>query len=186
MTGPDEPSAAAVLAGEGEAIRQVQSWIQLAASGFRRKLDFEWDDLQQEFMLEVLEELRNGAWSGEGPLRAFVRRCVVHSCIDRVRYRDRWKMRDLSVVERRTHPSYADRTNYLALLDLARKLPDECRRMWRMIAEGLSYEEMAEALGVRAGTLRVRVLRCRRKATELRAEGAHSTRESQNTQGRVS
>lgn len=180
----DEPSVEAILAGEPDAIHLVQSWIGVAASGFRRKLDFEWDDLQQEFMLEVLEELRGGAWAGEGPLRAFVRRCVVHSCIDRVRYRDRWKMRDLSAVERRPHPSYRDRTNYLALLDLARRLPDECRRMWRMIAEGLSYEEMADAVGVRAGTLRVRVLRCRRRATELRAEPERSTRHQ--SRGKVS
>lgn len=173
--GPVEATADAILAGEPHAIRQVQSWIHVAASGFRRKLDFEWDDLQQEFMLEVLEELRDDAWSGEGSLRAFVRRCVVHSCIDRVRYRERWQMRDLSAVERRPHPSYRDRTNYLALLDLARRLPDDCRRMWRMIAEGLSYEEMADAVGVRAGTLRVRVLRCRRRATELRAEAGRAT-----------
>lgn len=170
----EEPSADAVLAGEPYAIRQIQTWIAAAASGFRRKLDFEWDDLQQEFMLEVLEELRNGAWSGEGPLRAFVRRCVVHSCIDRVRYRDRWRMRDLTLVEHRAHPSYRDRTNYLALLDLARRLPEECRRMWRMLAEGQSYEEMAEEVGVRAGTLRVRVLRCRRKASALRSESERS------------
>lgn len=183
-TGFEEPSADAVLAGEPYAIREVQAWIRIAASGFRRKLDFEWDDLQQEFMLEVLEELRNGAWSGEGPLRAFVRRCVVHSCIDRVRYRNRWKMRGLVAVEQRAHPAYQDRTNYLALLDLARRLPEECRRMWRMLAEGLTYDEMAEQIGVRAGTLRVRVLRCRRQATALRA--ARQGTRSRSTEGKVS
>ena len=37
-----------------------------------------------------------------------------------------------------------------------------------MIHRGLSYEAMGQRLGVAAGTLRVRVLRCREKALALR------------------
>ena len=39
-----------------------------------------------------------------------------------------------------------------------------------MIHRGLGYEAMGEALGVAAGTLRVRVLRCREKALAARAQ----------------
>ena len=37
-----------------------------------------------------------------------------------------------------------------------------------MILDGLSYQEMSERLSTAEGTLRVRVLRCRKKAVEAR------------------
>jgi DNA-directed RNA polymerase specialized sigma24 family protein len=45
---------------------------------------------------------------------------------------------------------------------------DECRRLWRMLVDGFSYREMSDEYGVSEGALRVRVLRCRRKALEVR------------------
>jgi len=39
-----------------------------------------------------------------------------------------------------------------------------------MILAGLSYKEMSQRLNVAEGTLRVRVLRCREKATNLRRD----------------
>ncbi len=39
-----------------------------------------------------------------------------------------------------------------------------------MILQGLSYKQMSEKLGAQPGALRVRVLRCRRRAEELRQQ----------------
>jgi DNA-directed RNA polymerase specialized sigma24 family protein len=44
-----------------------------------------------------------------------------------------------------------------------------------MVLAGLSYREMSDRTGVAEGTLRVRVLRCRKRAIELRAELLGST-----------
>jgi DNA-directed RNA polymerase specialized sigma24 family protein len=40
-----------------------------------------------------------------------------------------------------------------------------CRELWRLILQGHGYSEISHRLGVRQGTLRVRLLRCRRAAT---------------------
>ena len=39
-----------------------------------------------------------------------------------------------------------------------------------LLFDGLSYREMGEELAVKEGALRVRVLRCRKKAIEVREE----------------
>ena len=48
------------------------------------------------------------------------------------------------------------------------RTPRDCRELWRMILAGLSYREMSQRMSVAEGTLRVRVLRCREKASAVR------------------
>ena len=50
------------------------------------------------------------------------------------------------------------------------ELDEPCRELLQMVREGKSYREMSRQLGVTEGALRVRVLRCRRRAAELRTE----------------
>ena len=147
----------------------LRDWIAGASGSFRRRLDFEWEDLQQELLIEVIEELDGGRYEGTGPLRGFVSRSVAHSCIDRIRYRNRWRLEPVEVLEQRAS---AERTPevFLTLRTIAERMPRECQELWRMILEGLSYREMSERTGVRAGTLRVRVNRCRERASEMRRE----------------
>ena len=47
--------------------------------------------------------------------------------------------------------------------------------LWALLLAGRSYREMSELLGVGEGALRVRVLRCRRRAITLAAEVTEST-----------
>ena len=56
------------------------------------------------------------------------------------------------------------------LTKVLEQVSEECRRLWQMLFAGLSYREMSETLGVKAGALRVRVLRCRKRAVEVRDE----------------
>ena len=49
-------------------------------------------------------------------------------------------------------------------------MSEECWRLWAMILEGLSYREMSDRVQVSKGALQVRVLRCRKRAMELREE----------------
>jgi RNA polymerase sigma-70 factor (ECF subfamily) len=74
-----------------------------------------------------------------------------------------------------------DQEDKLALQDLStalEKLPQEQREAIILIgAEGMSYEDAAEALGVKVGTIKSRVNRARNRLAELmgtpRAEHDH-------------
>jgi RNA polymerase sigma factor (sigma-70 family) len=47
-------------------------------------------------------------------------------------------------------------------------LGEECRRLWTLaVFEELPYRAIARRIGVSEGTVKVRALRCRRKAAEL-------------------
>lgn len=172
MSAEDRQLVSEYLDGSASAVRQVDSWIVSAASAYRARLRDEWDDLLQELRLEVTADLRRGAFHGGSKLRTWVWRAVGHTCLDRIRSRQRWKWTELEEVpqaRRGEDPRAESDTERRDLLArLWKRMDADCRRFWMMIAAGLSYREMSAKCGASEGALRVRVLRCRRKASEER------------------
>lgn len=176
MVADDQEVVARFLKGEADAVGTVDGWISRAAWPYQRRLADRWDDVLQEVRLEVTRLLGQGKFRGESSLRTYLWRVVSHTCLDQIRSQSKWQWTDLEAVDRGDAltlppPSVAstreDRDLLLRVLD---KVPQECREMWRMIVAGLSYREMGLRMNVAEGTLRVRVLRCREKATALRKE----------------
>ena len=112
-----------------------------------------------------------GRYRGDGAFKGYVWRAVVHTCIDRLRSRSRRLGHEGGDPEAAPEPQApsSDPAERLFLLEVARRCPAECRRLWQMILVGLSYREMSLELAVSEGALRVRVLRCRRRAAEVAA-----------------
>lgn len=176
MSSRDAELIRSFLAGDAEAIATIDRWIESAAWPYRRRLEQDWEDLLQDVCLELTRLLRAGVFRGEAKLKTYIWRVVNHACLDRLRGQARRHWVDLdTVVESLEHegliaPAASDPT----LRDLAERVlaraSAECRRLWRMLVEGLSYAEMSRHLEVAEGTLRVRVLRCRKRAIGIRSE----------------
>lgn len=164
----------ALLAGEPWAVAILESWVRRAAAAYRGRLRHEIEDAVQEALLEIYECLRRGAYTGEGSLRGYVWRLVSHSCLDRLRSLRRWQWVELepgtAIAEPAAFRRVAAAEETERILRVVAACPAGCRDLWRMILEGKSYREMSERLGVAEGALRVRVLRCRRRAEELAEE----------------
>lgn len=163
------------LEGERSAVAQVDGWILAAAKPFRRRIRDEWDDAVQETRLEVFQALGRGEFRGEAQLKTYVFRVVSHTCLDCLRRRDRWKWTELA--EGQGEPRGGERWIPVRGVPLEtaelvarvlEQVPEECRSLWSMLVAGLSYREMGRALDASEGALRVRVLRCRKKALEVR------------------
>lgn len=160
--------------GEPEAHTLVDGWIRSAAFSFRRRLANTWNDLLQDLHLEVFRLLQEGKFKGDSSLKTYVWRVVHHTCVDHCRARNRNREDEMGDPEdmERLWSKPASQSSRTAdrdlLLRVLHEMSEDCRRLWRMIAEGLSYREMSEKLDATAGALRVRVLRCRKKALELR------------------
>lgn len=165
------------LAGEAEAVSRVDGWIRQAASPFRRRLADHWDDALQDVRLEATRLLQGQRFRGESSLKTYLWRVTSNACVDRVRGQRKLQWEDVEAVDQRgegararaAEQGLADEARDLALRVLA-EMSEECRRLWQMLFEGLSYQQMSQVLGVAEGALRVRVLRCRRKALALRQE----------------
>lgn len=159
------------LAGDAAAAARVQSWVRVAASPFRRRLGDDWHDAVQESLLEIAEGLRGDRLRDPRRVRAWVSRATAYTCLDRLRARRRWSWVDVEEVPLSRPPSALARLlasdDVRALVRLAGRCPERCRRLWAMILEGLSYREMSRRTGITEGALRVRVLRCRRHAQAL-------------------
>lgn len=176
MSSPDNVLLDAFLDGEPAAVAEVSEWIRLSLLPFRGRLGDEVDDLHQEALTELVVALRR-LTEGPGSLRGFAFRLAQRSAIDRLRARRRWRFegladaaepvaRDLSALEQLLRDETRGR-----LLALLGELPALCRELFRQLFAGASYREMAASQGVSEGALRVRVLRCRRRAVALARGG---------------
>ena len=160
---------------ESEAARLVEDWIVRAASPFRRRLASHWDDTLQEIRLEITRLFERGAFRGEASLKTYLWRVVNHACIRQIRKQSRTDWVDLDSLAEHGGPPEDLPLNQLLqkesanlLLRVLAEMSEECCRLWQMILDGLSYQEISAREGVKEGALRVKVLRCRKKAVEMR------------------
>lgn len=170
----DRELIAAYLEGEPEAVAAMEVWIVRAARSYRRRLDHCWDDVLQDLQVEVYRLLAGGRFRGEAALSTYLWRVVSHTCLDRIRSQERSKETEIDEGELAgaAAATLAEQRGWSEARDLVRRVlaevPEECRQLWKMVLAGHSYREMSAALGVAEGTLRVRVLRCRKKALAVR------------------
>ena len=180
----DTQLAAAYLRGEVWAVHKVQEWLKQVAWRYARELRQPQEDLVQELFLEVTGALRRGTFRGESQLKTYLFRLANFYCLNQLRSQRRRLMEQITVdeiAEGALRSTDASPLDSILIRDMGRRLAalfaqiePGCRQLWTMIFAGKSYNEMSQELGVAAGALRVRVLRCRRKAaalwTKLRAE----------------
>ncbi|HUO86462.1 MAG TPA: RNA polymerase sigma factor [Thermoanaerobaculia bacterium] len=166
------------LAGDQAAVGMVDGWLVQAASAYRRRLGDSFDDALQDVRLEVTRLLQDRKFRGDSSLKTYLWRVTAHTCLDRLRAGARWSFveydgESAAVADPAVAPPWrpqgwsADRD---LLFRVLARMEEDCRRLWSMVIEGLSYREISDLTGASEGALRVRVLRCRRRAQEVRAE----------------
>ncbi|HXO22070.1 MAG TPA: RNA polymerase sigma factor [Thermoanaerobaculia bacterium] len=182
MNGDDAEVVSRFLKGERDAVGTVDRWIARAAYPYQRRLSTRWEDVLQDIRLEITRLLQQGKFRGESTFKTYLWRVVSHTCLDQIRADGRVRWAELDSENEGDDPApyaglqapgstAATRSEVKDLmLRVLAKVPLECRELWRMVLAGLSYREMSAQLGVAEGTLRVRVLRCRERATAVRAE----------------
>ena len=169
----DEDLISRLLAGEPEVVELVRGWMRLAFTPYRSRLASELEDVEQESLIDLLSALRAGRFRRHSRLRTYVRTYVTHKCIDRLRATTRREWLDVEDLDLTSQaPDPMDRLTRSEATDLGlrvlEEMPDSCRELWQMLQQNMSYREMGERLGVSEGALRVRVLRCRKRALEMR------------------
>lgn len=162
---------------EAGAIRVIEGWIARAASPFRQRLANQWEDTLQEALLEVTRLFERGAFRGEASLKTYIWRVVNHACLKQLRAQTKSNYVDLDNLAELSGPAEDLPLQRLLrkeagqlLLQVLAEMPPECCGLWRMILDGLSYQQMSQQLGASEGALRVKVLRCRKRAVELRQQ----------------
>lgn len=175
MPWDDEALIRRYLAGDPGAVAAVDDWILRAAASYRRRLGSAWDDALQSVRLEITSLLQRGSFRGQSSLKTYVWRIAGHTCLDVIRAQTRAAIRNAGPVDDMEIPTtasplndYARKETAALLLRVLDQMSEECRSLWRMILDGLGYQEMSRTLGLTEGNLRVKVLRCRRKAVEVR------------------
>ncbi len=170
----DRELVADFLGSEPAAVETISLWVQQAGGRYRGRLPAEWDDLCQDLLLEVTAALRGGRFRGDCGLRTYVWRIVHYRCLNRIRDLSRRPESDLGegaqYVADPARPvldRLVDRESADLLRRFLKTVSADCRRLWLLLLAGRSYRQMSREIGISEGALRVRVLRCRRKAVAL-------------------
>jgi RNA polymerase sigma-70 factor, ECF subfamily len=176
------------LAGDEEVVKTVDGWISQAAWSYRQRLAGDWEDIFQDVRLELTRLLSRSQFRGEASLKTYLWRVVNHTCIDRLRASSRWRWEGLEELDHRgvlsRNPLQGTRQEFRDLmLRVVDQTSEDCRRLWRMVLDGYSYRDMSKEVGIAEATLRVRVLRCRKKAVEIRDNLLNDSTNGNETHG---
>ncbi|MEL6717629.1 MAG: RNA polymerase sigma factor [Bacteroidota bacterium] len=124
------------------------------------------EDILQEGFYKILKDLKQ--WSGEGELRAWMRRVVVNTALMHIRKYRKMGFSDIENIAL-DHPklldlSFSQNDRADAVIRMIQSLPDPYQTVFNLRAiEGYSFKEIAEKLGHNEATLRSHYLRARTK-----------------------
>jgi RNA polymerase sigma factor (sigma-70 family) len=171
----DERLIAGFLAGDPEAVEIINGWIVRASAPYRHRLAPQWDDVLQEARLEVSRTLQRGQFRGESSLLTYLWRVINHVCLTRLRRQRRLpamvgELPEIGDPRPSALDGLLEEENARLSEAVLAGMPGECVQLWRMILAGEGYRAISGKLGVAEGALRVRALRCRKKAIALREQ----------------
>ncbi|MEM1023869.1 MAG: sigma-70 family RNA polymerase sigma factor [Myxococcota bacterium] len=156
----------------GKLVDAYQRRVYALAFGIVRQPDDAWDVAQEAFV----KAYRNlEAFNGESSFFTWLYRITTNLAIDHVRARKRRRTDGLDAAPELPADASADPDHHLGRDELARVLRaamDQLSEKHRAIIvlreiEGLSYDEMAEVLGIRKGTVMSRLFHARQNLQEI-------------------
>ncbi len=133
------------------------------------KSKVEAEDILQEGFYKIFKDLKS--WSGEGVLRAWMRKVMVNTALMHIRKYRKMEFAELSEVlpddpNLILDFSQKDRAN--AIIKMIQQLPDPYQTVFNLRAmEGYSFREISQKLGSNEATLRSHYLRARSKLRKI-------------------
>jgi RNA polymerase sigma factor (sigma-70 family) len=177
------------LAGDPDMVGQARSWIRGTLLGYRASLGADIEDLEQEILVQLIEAFRDGRFRGQSGLKTYIKSFAHHKAIDRLRAAGRRQWIGLEDIDPPTsEDSIFDQLEQSQQVEIAlrvvQEMPEQCRELWQRLEKGMNYQQMSAELGVAAGTLRARAMRCRQRALEIRraiTEKTHNKNQNRTT-----
>lgn len=120
------------------------------------------EDFLQEGFILVFRKLDQ--WKGEGELGAWIRRIMVNTSLNSIKSKHRLseKLNIIPIDSVAYHSASEEPLSGNELMELIHQLPIGYRTVFNLYAiEGYSHEEIADMLGIKAGTSRSQFTRAR-------------------------
>ncbi len=157
---------AAFLEGDPAATESLRGAVRTVVRSFRFKGE-PLDELVQDVLERTFFSVKAGRFRGDSSLKTYAQNIARYACLERLR-RTRLEI-SIEVVGPRAEPSASDPEKHLLRreeferdLELLKALPEECRELFRLVfIEELTYQQVAERLGLSEGAVKSRVRRCR-------------------------
>ena len=158
---------AAFLGGNPRLVQEIRSTVNGVVRTFHFTEKDLHEELVQEAMSKIVANLREGRFRGESSLKTYVHNVAKYTCIGFLRRRRQDTEIDFDAVPSTARWSGPEESlihleEHMSNLRAFAALPRECQNLFRLIfLEGLSYDEVAERLGISEGAVKSRVRRCR-------------------------
>lgn len=172
---PEQDLIVRFLAGKPDAVRTIDEWIAKAAYSYKNRLAHVWEDVHQSARLEITHLLQTGKFRGESSLKTYLWRVVNNVCLTFIRKETCFETVEIDEASEKIDnksdsplETVLQKESETVALRVWSETSEDCRELWQMILQGMSYDEMSKVKDITSGTLRVRVLRCREKAVVVR------------------
>lgn len=144
-------------------IKKEESLISAICFSYSSSLA-EYDDLRQDALINIWKGLPG--FKGEASCRTWLYRVVLNSCVSTVRRHSRHKRSAVELTnlyDMVTDESIEDRESIEALHGLIATLGDEDKALILTWLDGVSYDEIAEIMGLKRNTVATRLHRIKEK-----------------------
>lgn len=124
------------------------------------------DDLLQETFIKVWENL--GKFRGESQLGTWIYRIAVNTCLYHIRSAKNKSTQSIDKIQLQQPEETNDKEQQIALLyQCIYQLPEADRLIITMVLEEVPYPEIALAIGISEGNLRVKIHRIKQQISNI-------------------
>jgi RNA polymerase sigma factor (sigma-70 family) len=162
------------LAGHSNANRFVEDCIEIAFRSWRDRFGYQTDDILSDARYKLYLSLNRGDFAGKASLRAYISGIVRHTCLDYYRAQKRIEKVDieecpLADSSLSAQEGMEKREAAMLYFRVLRLVPKECLELFKLkLREGLRCSAIGERLGKLEVNIRGKLMKCRRKAREIR------------------
>lgn len=136
----------------------------------------EFQDVQQEIQLKLIENFRGQKFKGECKLETYIWRIAANTCIDEIRKKKRTPKCEsiddiqLEPVDTGKNPmEFLESKEERSIFEkIFAQWPEMCRQLWKLLSDGYSNREISKKLAISEETVRTRLFRCKQMAIGLR------------------
>jgi RNA polymerase sigma-70 factor (ECF subfamily) len=158
------------LQGDRSAHKQIETMISRVVENSNWSLREQWQDIKQDIHQKLCVNFKQGKFEFRSPLKYYVYKVSKYTCLAYIR-------------KKYSHPEFSMAPDELVFLvhrennlvheevqkSALQMLSGECLKIFSLFfLEGYSYREIGEKLGLKEGTVKSRMFRCKERARQMR------------------
>lgn len=168
----DEEIITGILKGEERALARVREWVRATIFSRTWTEGLSREDLVADSVIKIYVNLNAGKFRKSSSLKTYVRSVTYNTAVEALRRhkREQEMLKNSRLYQPPDTPEalLIEKDNRQLAARVFALAGEACKEIWRMLLrEKQNYHRIAQLMGLKEGTVRVRVFRCKQHAMEV-------------------